>query len=109
MRSFALTLLLTAFLVTPLSFAQKTMENQYYTAAEVFESAPVYGKASIECITCPDVLLGYKLGIRLIQKTNHGDIPIVFDTVSKSPVPSGTWVKVAIRMDLVVPIKRIEK
>jgi hypothetical protein len=109
MRSFAPTLLLTAFLVTPLSFAQTVVENQYYTAAEVFESAPVYGKTSIECITCPNVLLGYKLGIRLIQKTNRGDVPIVFDTVSKTPVTPGTWVKVALRMDLVVPIKNINK
>ncbi|MDR6742028.1 hypothetical protein RJO15_21045 [Herbaspirillum huttiense F1] len=80
-------------------------DNQFYTYAEVFESAPVHGKSSLDCITCPDVLLGYKLGIRLVQRTKTNDLPIIFDVVSKEPIAAGTWIKVGIKMNLVTPIK----
>lgn len=85
--------------------AQSVYENQYYTEAEVFESIPVYGKSSLECITCENVLIGYKLGVRFIQKNRSGDLPIIFDITSKKPVAPGTWVKVGLRLDLVFPIK----
>lgn len=80
-------------------------DNQFYTYAEVFESVPVYGKSSIECITCDDVLIGYKLGIRLVQRTRTSELPIIFDVVSKQPLKAGTWVKVGVRMNLITPIK----
>jgi len=93
------------YTVFGISSAQTTDDNQFYTFAEVIDTAPVYGKSSSECITCPDVLLGYKVGIRLTQKLHNGDIPLVFDIVSKTPIAKGTWVKVGIKMNLVVPIK----
>lgn len=93
------------YAVLGISSAQTIDENQFYTFAEVIDTAPVYGKSSLECITCPDVLLGYKVGIRLTQKALHGDIPLVFDIVSKTPIAKGAWVKVGVKMNLVVPIK----
>lgn len=85
--------------------AQEFVANQFYTYAEVFESAPLYGKSSLQCITCDDVLLGYKIALRMIQKGKANDTEIVFETVVKTPVPVGTWVKVGVRADLVLPIK----
>jgi hypothetical protein len=85
--------------------AQEVVANQFYTYAEVFESAPLYGKSSLQCITCDDVLLGYKIALRMIQKGKGNDTEIVFETVVKTPVPVGTWVKVGVRADLVLPIK----
>jgi hypothetical protein len=83
-------------------------ENQYYTSAEVFESVPIFGKSSVDCLTCADVVVGYKLGIKLVQKHQHVDKPIIFDIVSRTPVKPGTWVKVGLRLDLVVPVKVVD-
>ncbi|WP_157845813.1 hypothetical protein [Herbaspirillum huttiense] len=93
------------YAVLGISSAQTNGDNQFYTFAEVIDTAPVYGKSSLECITCPDVLLGYKIGIRLTQKMHNGDIPLDFDIVSKTPITKGTWIKVGVKMNLVVPIK----
>lgn len=79
--------------------------TQYYTAAEVFESVPIWGKSSLRCITCEDVIVGYRLGIRVVQNLRVGKQAIIFDIQSKTPVEPGTWVKVGMRVDLVVPIK----
>jgi len=87
------------------TFSQNVAENQFYTFAQVIDSSPVYGKRSLECITCPSVLIGHKIGVQIIQKTQKGDTPITFEMISKSPIPIGTWVKVGIRMNLVIPIK----
>lgn len=98
-------MLFALILVTTKIFAVD--DNQFYTYAEVFESVPVQGKSSLDCITCPDVLIGYKLGLRLVQRTKENDLPIIFDVVSKEPVKAGTWVKVGIKMNLVTPIKTV--
>src|SRR5450830_1380187 len=74
--------------------AQELLENQFYTYAEVFESAPLYGKPSLQCITCDNVLLGYKIELRMIQRGKDNDTEIIFETVVKTSVPTGTWVKV---------------
>lgn len=85
--------------------AQNVTENQFYTFAQVIDSSPVYGKQSLECITCPSVLIGHKIGVQIVQKTLKGEIPVTFEITSKSPIAVGTWVKVGIRMSLVTPIK----
>jgi hypothetical protein len=81
--------------------AQEFVTNQFYTYAEVFESAPLYGKSSLQCITCDEVLLGYKIALRMVQKGKDNDTEIIFETVVKMPIPAGTWVKIGVRADAV--------